>query len=121
MGLAPVIAFDQAKCKAMARQLLNLGIPRDRILATRSTEELADLWTRERTIASIHRLTGHGRHALDLYGTAELIELERRTLTNLMGSDGRTPDQLIYSIGGHQPRHHTTRRRQHLQAWNLSA
>jgi len=121
MGYAPVIAFDQAKPLAMARQLLALGVSRDRILATRSIEELSDLWTRERTIASLQKLTGHGRHGLDLCGTDELVELERRAIRNLMGADGRTPGQLIYSISGRQPRHPTTRRRQHLAAWDIPA
>lgn len=122
MAYAPVIAFDRARRVAMARQLQRLGVPLATITATTGDTELADLWLRERTIASLRRLTGHPRALLDLYHTSELQELERCTLRNLMDADRRTgADQLIYSIGGRQPHGRTALRRQHLRAWNIPA
>lgn len=118
---APVICFDTARRRAMARQLLALGVHRSRILATKTDAELADLWTRERTITSLRRLTGHGRAALDLLGTAELVHLEQRTVAHLMGAEGRTPDQLIYSISGRRPRNGRDRRRQDAREWGIPA
>lgn len=121
MTYAPVIQFDTARRRAMARQLLDMGVDRSRICATKTDAELADLWTRERTLASLKKLNGCERIFYERYATGELVELERATLRQLMGSDGRTPDQLIYSIGGRRPKHPTTRRRQHLAAWDIPA
>lgn len=120
MGLAPVICFATARRAAIARQLQRLGVPLERITATRTDAELDDLWTRERTLAGLHRLTGHSRAILELWDTAELVHLERQVLANLMDA-GPSPSQLIYSIGGHRPGRRGDRRRQEHRAWRLPA
>ena len=122
MGYAPVIQFERRRL--IARRLLDMGIPVDQIAeaaATPGTTALDQMWTRERLIASLKKLNGCDRAFYQQYSIAELQELERATLNHLMGIDGRTPDQLIYSIGGRQSRHQTTRRRQHLAAWGIPA
>ncbi|HET9118505.1 MAG TPA: hypothetical protein VFN75_10620 [Pseudonocardiaceae bacterium] len=115
MAYAPVIAFDQAKRAAICRQLHHrYGITINQLAAIHDEHGdpgLHDLWTRERTLASLQQLTGHGRHGLDLYSTSELVELEQRTLTQLMGVDRRNPRPLTDII----------RQRQHLAAWGIPA
>lgn len=123
-GLAQVISFDHARRRHIARRLLALGVTVDQMRAVHDQHGdpgLADLWTRTRTIISLRRLTGCHHTVYDRHSTAELVELEQATVRHLMGADGRSPDQLIYSIGGRQPRHPVTRRRQHLRAWGIPA
>lgn len=121
MALAPVIAFDRARRIAMARQLREMGVPLERITATQTDAELADLWTRERTLHNLGRLTGHPRAMFTLWDTADLAELEKRILGNLMGSDGRGADRLIYSISGRAAGTRSERRRQQNRAWGIPA
>lgn len=122
MTYAPVVVFERRKL--VAARLLQMGVPIDRIVAAAEqpgSEALDTLWGREKVIAGLTRLTGHGRGMLDMLPTADLHELERRTLASLMGADGRTPDQLIYSISGRRPKTRAGRRAQQNRAWNLSA
>lgn len=121
MGYAPVIAFDTAKRAAMARQLLALGVHRDRITATTNDTELHNLWTRERTVASLHRLTGQPRALLDMWDTPELQDMERRALQQLMSPSRAGDDRLIYSIAGRQPTTRRGRRVQANRAWGIDA
>jgi hypothetical protein len=104
MTMAPVFDLDTRRRALIAKRLLHLGVPVHRITATRTDQELAALWTRERTVASLIRLTGHQRALFDLWPTEDLIELERITLRHLMSSAPGHDGRLIYSIGGYTSR-----------------
>jgi hypothetical protein len=117
--LAPVVCLDTARRRLIAQRLLRLGVPVATITATRNDQELADLWARERTIASLTKLTGHDRWLIGQWPTEDLIELERVALRQLMGASSRCPDRMIYSFGGRIPKTRGRQHRNELKAWGI--
>lgn len=120
MPYCPVIAFERRK--QIIKRLIAMQIPVDQIARAAVDGETAldTLWTREKTIRSLTRLTGQPRHLLDMWDTGELQEIEQRTLRNLMGARPGD-DRLIYSMPGQMARTRRDRRTQANRAWGLTA